>query len=185
MLDLSNDEIENIMLYLPIKVVCKFLSLNKELFRIFKNISNPLLMESFLCSEHIITFSKYNIVNHNRVFLRSCYKGDSKVVELLLKSGKVNPAQNENWAIRIACVYGHVEVVALLLKDKRVDPSDKKNSCIISACEEGQVEVVKLLLKDSKVNPFDDTNAAIFAARQMGYTEIVNLLISKRKSSKY
>ena len=46
--------------------------------------------------------------------------GHTAVVDLLLKDGRVDPAADDNYAIRWASYYRHTEVVKLLLKDKRV-----------------------------------------------------------------
>jgi len=42
------------------------------------------------------------------------------VVKLLLQDERVDPSDNNNWAIQMASKNGHIEVVKLLLQDKRV-----------------------------------------------------------------
>jgi hypothetical protein len=67
------------------------------------------------------------------------------VVRLLLSDPRVDPAANENWAIKWAARYGHTEVVRLLLSDERVDPIAQENDAIKQAAENGHDEIVKLL----------------------------------------
>jgi hypothetical protein len=45
------------------------------------------------------------------------------VVELLLQDKRVDPAANQNYAIRSAARNGHSAVVELLSRDARVDAS--------------------------------------------------------------
>ena len=49
--------------------------------------------------------------------------GHYNVVKLLLEDKRVNPADNNNFAIRWASEYGHYNVVKLLLGDNRVKNS--------------------------------------------------------------
>jgi hypothetical protein len=55
-------------------------------------------------------------------FLTAVERGDAASVAALLADARVDPAADENLALRIAAVRGHVEVVHLLLADARVDP---------------------------------------------------------------
>ena len=59
---------------------------------------------------------------------------------------RVDPAANENEAIRWASRYGHTETVRLLLADPRVDPTVNDNNPIRWASENGHTDVVRLLL---------------------------------------
>jgi len=52
---------------------------------------------------------------------------------VLLKSGKVNPAVNRQYPIRMACKLGHTEVAEILLADNRVDPSAEMNDAMNGA----------------------------------------------------
>ena len=69
-------------------------------------------------------------------------------MKLLLKDSRVDPAANNNEAIRYANSNGHVEVVKLLLKDSRVDPAARNNAAIWSTSE--RTDVVKLLREKSE-----------------------------------
>ena len=56
-------------------------------------------------------------------FYLACEEGHIEVIERLLQDERVDPAADDNFAIRAASENGHVVVVARLLQDKRVDPS--------------------------------------------------------------
>ena len=60
-------------------------------------------------------------------FKYCCSKGHFAVVELLLSDPEVNPAADNNYAIRMASENGHRDVVELLLVDERVDPAADDN----------------------------------------------------------
>ncbi len=75
-------------------------------------------------------------------------------MKLLLANSKVNPSDNNNWAIQAASQNGHPEVMKLLLTDQRVEqsfaraptgPSDYDNYAIQEASRFGYLDVVKLL----------------------------------------
>ena len=51
-------------------------------------------------------------------------------LELKNADSRVNPADNNNGAIRHASENGHTNVVALLLSDSRVDPTANTNDAI-------------------------------------------------------
>ena len=84
-------------------------------------------------------------------FEESIENSDIENVRLLLKDNNVNPADEQNWAIRYTSVFGYINFVKLLLKDKRVDPSDYANYAITHAYKNGHLNVVKLLWKDIRV----------------------------------
>jgi len=72
------------------------------------------------------------------------------ITKKLLKHPKVNPAANNNWAIRYSSFYGYDTIVELLLKDPRIDPTANDNDAIKLASEHGHTEIVKLLKKAIK-----------------------------------
>ena len=86
-------------------------------------------------------------------------KGHFNIVKLLLEDYRVNPADDNNWAIKGASANGHFNVVKLLLEDKRVNPAIDKNYAIIWASDNGHYNVVKLLLRENRViNSFNIDN---------------------------
>ena len=77
--------------------------------------------------------------------------GRTEEVRTWLLSRDVDPAANDNWAIRMASFRGHVDVVRVLLADPRVDPAANYNEAIREASYWGRVDVVQLLLTDPRV----------------------------------
>jgi hypothetical protein len=59
-------------------------------------------------------------------------KGRTTVVERLLADPRVDPAANDNYAIRLASQNGHATVVDVLLADPRVDPAVDDNKTILA-----------------------------------------------------
>jgi ankyrin repeat protein len=96
-------------------------------------------------------------------------------VKWLLDQG-IDPAADDNYAIKLASSNGHTEIVRLLLDDPRVDPAASANYAIKLASANGYTEVVKLLLDDPRVDPSANDNYAIHAASLMGHTYVVKLL---------
>lgn len=84
--------------------------------------------------------------------------GRDRVVDMLLKDGRCDPASNDNEAIKSACTNGHFIVVDLLLKDGRSDPSTYDNQLIHDAyCkyrdtdDTGYGYIFMLLLRNDRV----------------------------------
>jgi hypothetical protein len=48
-----------------------------------------------------------------------------KVVDALLKDGRVNPTDRDNWALWHSSMVGDVKLVELLLQDGRVEATDR------------------------------------------------------------
>jgi hypothetical protein len=99
--------------------------------------------------------------------------GRVEIVRILLADKRVNPAADNNLAIKAA---EHVEIVRMLLADKRVNPAADNNRAIREASRCGHVDVVSLLLADKRVNPADCNNYAIKWAHFNNYYEVVQLL---------
>ena len=66
---------------------------------------------------------------------------------------RVNPAADENNALRWSSQNGHIEVVKILLGDYRVDPGRgaKMNNPVRIASQKGYLEIVQLLCADHRV----------------------------------
>ena len=71
--------------------------------------------------------------------------GYLEIVKPLLSDSRVDPSDDNNYAIRWASENGHLEIVELLLSDLRVDPSDDDNYAIKEASNNGYVKIVNLL----------------------------------------
>src|SRR2546426_6337866 len=79
--------------------------------------------------------------------------GHVDVMKLLLADSRVDPAADNNDAIRSAAANGHIDVVKLLLADKRANPVAVGNAAIKHVARNGHTDVVKLLLAHPRVDP--------------------------------
>jgi len=135
---LSNDCFELILSFLNYKfLITNIITINKRFYNITFNF---LFLSPFI--------SKKNKQNY---FKEAILQNHTNTIKILLKDKRVNPADDDNYAIKRASYNGHLEIVKLLLKDKRVNPADDNNYAIIWASENGHLEIVKLL-KDKRVN---------------------------------
>src|SRR3989304_5945772 len=103
--------------------------------KILKNDIKFLLLNKECCSKLYLFF--YFIDNIQELFKCACKYDQIEVVKLLLQDPKVDPSDQNNYAIRLASRKGHVEVVKLLLQDSRVNPSDHNNEAIGRASNRG------------------------------------------------
>ncbi len=99
----------------------------------------------------------------------------AKVARLL---PNVDPAANNNHAIRSSSEKGYADVVKLLLEDQRANPAVQFSYAIWSSSENGHADVVKLLLADGRANPEANYDAAIRVSSAMGHTDVVKLLLA-------
>ena len=104
-------------------------------------------------------------------------KGHFNTVSQLLQKG-VNPAANQNSALREASRYGQTDIVKMLLAHEKVDPSANQNAALRYAASAGYDEIVGFLLQHPKVDPSAHRNEAIRNAASQGHTDIVKLLLS-------
>ena len=63
----------------------------------------------------------------------------------------LNPAADNNLALRNAVEGNNKKVVELLLKDKRVDPTDEDDCAMKTALRYGYTDIIMLLLKDDRI----------------------------------
>ena len=119
-------------------------------------------------------FKTVNI--RQKKFYYSCINGEVETVKRLLQDKWVDPAYDNNLAIRWAASNGQVETTKLLLKDKRVDPASDGSGALRYASVRGKTDIVKLLLEDGRVDPTAYDSEAINIASRYGNKDIVELL---------
>jgi hypothetical protein len=90
---------------------------------------------------------------------------------------KVNPAADNNEALRNACNFNQIEIVKLLLADTRVSPCDVDISQAIYA---NHTEMIRLLLTDSRVDPTRHENP-FYKAIKYGHNNIVKMLFDDHR----
>ncbi len=142
----------------------------------FKNsplASSPIGHEPRVRGHYVIDPSDQN----NKAIISAAEHGHDAIVQLLLRTAKVNPAANSNEALIRASARGHLNVVKTLLSINFVDPSDKNNEAIISASAHGKEDVVDFLLQDPRVNPADKQNQAIILASAGGHLNVIKRLM--------
>ena len=87
-------------------------------------------------------------------FIKSCFKGSVKVLEVLVREGAgkidVNAKDNNGWTgFIIACICGHLAAIQELIKMDELDVNAKDNSGwtgFMIACFHGRLAIVRLLL---------------------------------------
>ncbi|KAI8616188.1 ankyrin repeat-containing domain protein [Chytriomyces sp. MP71] len=110
-------------------------------------------------------------------FREAARRGHLSVVRLLLLDfGLVDPAVEDNYALKWACNNGHVEVARLLLADARTDPAAEASLGLKGAAENGHAEVVQLLLEDGRVDATAGGNFAARYAFRRRHLDVVALL---------
>jgi hypothetical protein len=109
-------------------------------------------------------------------FLDACRSGYAEIVQRMLRDAYVNPAANDNAALRCAAANGHARVVELLLSDERVDPTAAEHDALSFAAQNGHAAVVEVLLGDERVFPGARSCAAILYAARNGHVAVVQML---------
>jgi hypothetical protein len=107
-------------------------------------------------------------------------RNNIEAVKILLKDSEVNPAYNDNWAIREASIYGFLELLKLLVKDKRTNVADGRNWAVRTAAIGNHYEMLKYLLTLHNVDPTAVANQAIKEAYVEQHEKIVRLLWNKK-----
>ena len=93
--------------------------------------------------------------------------------------GRVDPSDNDNYAIICASKYGCLDIVNRLLQDPRVNPADSANKAIRLASRNGHLAVVNRLLQDSRVNPSEYNS--IYWAIKNGHLAVVKRLLQDER----
>jgi ankyrin repeat protein len=119
-------------------------------------------------------------------FLEAVSSNDVETVGYYLDDPDIDPADENNQALRSASEEGHTQMVRLLLTDPRVHPmqeieslddNDDVEDPLILASQYGHVDIVKVLLADERVDPGEYNNQALQNAIITGFTEVVELLL--------
>ncbi|KAJ3014825.1 UNVERIFIED_CONTAM: hypothetical protein HDU68_000116 [Siphonaria sp. JEL0065] len=117
-------------------------------------------------------------IDPDYLFISAVSNGHVDVVRWILKATNLNPAANNNNAIRVAAGNGHADVVKLLLLNRKVNPAVMDNYPIRASAANGHANVVKLLLKSPKVDPLVEDCCALKVAAHSGHADVVELLMA-------
>lgn len=88
--------------------------------------------------------------NARMVFLKAAWNGHLELMQTLQARHKIDPAVDDNCALRISAANGHEDVVRYLLRQDGVDPSARENEALRLATEHGHVSVAALLVEVEK-----------------------------------
>lgn len=112
------------------------------------------------------------VLTMTAAFLAAVTAGDLVAFEHHILLG-VDPAANNNAAIRAAAQNGRSEILERLLCDARVDPAAALGWVVVY----GHSEIAERLLRDERVNPAANGNHAIRVAAAKGHAAIVEHLM--------
>ncbi len=119
----------------------------------------------------------HDVFNQEPVFWHACRCGYTEIVKQLLVDARVDPAADNNYAIRCSSMNVHPDVVRLLLEDDRTDPTADDNWPILLSSYRGHTDVVRLLLADGRADPTAGNNHAIRVSSYCGHAEVAKLLL--------
>jgi sulfur relay (sulfurtransferase) DsrC/TusE family protein len=138
----------------------------------------------------VVHLDKYKYRKDQSSFVTASENGHLSVVKYLMSLPKeygIDPAAENNYAIRYASENGHLSVVKYLIglpKEYKIDPAARDNYAIRYASANGHLDVVKYLIslpKEYKIDPAAKNNIAIRLASQNGHLEVVKYLIGLPK----
>jgi hypothetical protein len=116
-----------------------------------------------------------------RLLIDAIAAADLDRVDQLLQEERVDPAADDNRAIRLASYNGHLPVVERLLQDERVDPAADDTDANRHASRNGHLPVVERLLQDERVDPAANVNYAIQTASFYGHLFVVERLLQDER----
>lgn len=81
-------------------------------------------------------------------FLQAITNGDIVTVKRLIASQRVDPAAEDNIALKLACSQGKNEIAQLLMMFKDVDPAVEDKVCLTIAVQSGNLDLIEMLLEN-------------------------------------
>ncbi|KAI8903399.1 ankyrin repeat-containing domain protein [Gorgonomyces haynaldii] len=109
--------------------------------------------------------------------LHQCVHTQLELVQLMTNDPRVDPASDNQKALKRACEHGKQDIVKHLLSIPAVDPS-LDEECLVNACKWGHQKIVKILLRDKRLVPQHNDNLALYVAEQQKHHHIVQLLMA-------
>lgn len=115
--------------------------------------------------------------------LHFCYKyattyGYTDAVKILLENDQINPAIDNNDAIKVASKNGHIAIVEILLANNKVDPTVLYNYPLRTAAEHNHIDIFKMLLADPRTDATDAHNEALITAIRLANIDIIKILLT-------
>jgi ankyrin repeat protein len=112
------------------------------------------------------------------VFLAAVHLNYPAIVQRLL--AYVNPAFDDNRAIKDAATMGFGDVVKVLLSDRRVDPAAEHDQALLIATQRGNLEMMRLLLAAPSTNPA----IPLLRSAEKGPVNAVSVLVADPKTTR-
>ncbi|KAJ3127030.1 hypothetical protein HK100_009973 [Physocladia obscura] len=120
-------------------------------------------------------------VEKNRAFRWTARFGYLDIITDLLNDERVDPADDDNYAIQCAAEAGHIEIVLKLLSLPSavgINPAGKNNYAMKRTAWNGHTEIFRILLNDPRTDPAVAMNEPIRNATINGHTAIVEMLLN-------
>jgi ankyrin repeat protein len=117
------------------------------------------------------------------LFWNAIKSGTVKNVRYVLDNTRVDPREQNNYAIKYAINKGHWNIVTYLLKNNRILLKNYyifNSNFLVMAAKAGQKKIVKLLLKECECDPIEILNA-LNGAIINGHINIFKLLMKDTK----
>lgn len=116
----------------------------------------------------------------NKKLKKIIVNNDVKSLKKLLSERKIDPTENNNFALSYACEKGLINIVKILLLDDRINPTCNLSNSLRKASENGHTEVVKLLINDNRVDPFIYNGISLFLAIKNDNQDTADLFLDKK-----
>jgi ankyrin repeat protein len=101
-----------------------------------------------------IEYDEYgDVLDEFSKFIAYIELNDLKNVKKMIDEKRVDPSQNDSFALDRAIFMRNIDIVKLLLQDPRVDPSARENQALETAINRNFSKVIPLLLADPRVDP--------------------------------
>lgn len=118
-----------------------------------------------------------NLKWENGALLEAVREKNRNMIELILKSGRINPNFNNGQPFLEAVRNDYFDIVDQLLDDASIDPGIQNNVAIASASYHGYLDIVNRLLVDPRVDPSNFDNRAIDFASSTNKIQVMRRLL--------
>lgn len=95
---------------------------------------------------------RVNDITNGNALLEAVYRGNIRIVEMLLKDGRVDVSIYNNLPLREAMRRRYYDIAYLLLQNPNVDPSAKDNEALLLAIKRIEGGLLESLLNDERIN---------------------------------
>lgn len=113
----------------------------------------------------------------NDTFIYACETGNLALVAAFLSTSppSLNPAHEDNQALKLASQNSHLEILKLLVAEPRVDVNAENGFSLKYAAQQGILPIVEILLSSGSCTPSSKLSGARLA-RKGGFEGVAALL---------